>query len=145
MDSKIYKIEKKDVSLINQNSRIIEMVIIHYSYFPDWITLFWSLWQSLASMLFTKFFSLFSRRFSNKTLRVYKNGLKAEFSGMTKVTTATLTSPGTAIPRHANRPSKPTGNQQRKSVTTIDTRRLASFVSMDLLLLSSRAFDDLLT
>ena len=59
---------------------------------------------------------------------------------MTKVTTATLTSPGIGVPLQASIPSKPTGNQHRKSVNTIDIRRRASFVSRCLFLFFSTDF-----
>ena len=53
----------------------------------------------------SRFFCSFSCIMSS----VYRKGFKAELSGSTKMAMATLTSPDTAVPVVASRPSKPTG------------------------------------
>ena len=67
---------------------------------------------------------------------VYRKGFMAELRGMTSVAMATLTSPGTAIPVEASRPSRPTGNQHTKSVAAMVTRRRAMLRSCCFLLVS---------
>ena len=64
-------------------------------------------------------------RFSISVLYVYKKGLRAEFSGRTKIAMATFTSLEMAVPEKAIKPNKPIGNQQRKSDTTTVIKRLA--------------------
>ena len=57
----------------------------------------------------------------------------AELTGKTMMAMTTLTSPGTGTPLEASRPSKPMGNQQRKSDTAMVTRRRAMVRSLDFL------------
>ena len=66
------------------------------------------------------------RLFSRYRLKVYSSGLSAELSGSTNIAMITLTSPEMVTPWAASRPSKPMGNQQRKSVITTLSRRRAT-------------------
>ncbi|KAL8603655.1 hypothetical protein ACOMHN_017152 [Nucella lapillus] len=68
-------------------------------------------------------------RRSSSMWNVYKNGLSAELKGSTKMAMATLTCPEMGTPFLAIIPSRPMGNQQRKSVITTASRRRAMAMS----------------